>query len=96
MAEATRGGGLVEPAAAAELTDRRFLLRCYGMLYLGVVCSLLDAVQVQPGEVIRDVGCGSGVVTRWVARQTGGTNRLVGVDINAYLGCRQQSCGNLR
>jgi hypothetical protein len=33
MAEATRGGGLVEPAAAAELTDRRFLLRCYGMPY---------------------------------------------------------------
>jgi SAM-dependent methyltransferase len=53
--------------------------------YLGVVRSLLDAVQVQPGEVVLDMGCGSGVVTRWVARQTGGANRLVGVDINAYL-----------
>jgi SAM-dependent methyltransferase len=53
--------------------------------YLGVVRSLLDAVQVQPGEVILDVGCGSGAVTRWVARQTGGANHLVGVDINAYV-----------
>jgi ubiquinone/menaquinone biosynthesis C-methylase UbiE len=53
--------------------------------YLGVVRSLLDAVQVQPGEVVLDVGCGSGVVTRWVARQTGGANRLVGMDINAHL-----------
>jgi hypothetical protein len=31
MAEATRGVGLLEPAAAAELTDRRVLLRYYGM-----------------------------------------------------------------
>jgi hypothetical protein len=31
MAKVTRGGGLLEPAAAAELTDRRFLLRYYGM-----------------------------------------------------------------
>jgi hypothetical protein len=53
--------------------------------YLGVVRSLLDAVQVRPGEVILDVGSGSGVVTRWVTRQTGRANRLVGVDINAYV-----------
>src|SRR6185369_17818375 len=37
------------------------------------------------GEVILEVGCGSGVLARWFARQTDGANRILGVDISRYL-----------
>ncbi len=40
---------------------------------------------MRPGEVILEVGCGSGVLVRWLARQTGGANWILGVDINRYL-----------
>lgn len=51
--------------------------------YLGAVRSLMEAVQVRPG--VLEVGCGSGVLIRWLARQTGRANRILGVDINRYL-----------
>ena len=50
-----------------------------------VVRSLIDAIEVRPGEAILEVGCGSGVLIRRLARQTGGANRIVGVDISPYL-----------
>jgi ubiquinone/menaquinone biosynthesis C-methylase UbiE len=53
--------------------------------YLGVVGGLLDAAHVQPGEVVLEVGCGTGVLDRWLARRSGGANRIVGVDINRFL-----------
>jgi cyclopropane fatty-acyl-phospholipid synthase-like methyltransferase len=71
------GGAAVGPVAALEERGRSG--------FMGHVRSLLEAVQMQPGEGVLDGGCGSGVVTRWGAQQTRGANRLVGVDINAYL-----------
>jgi SAM-dependent methyltransferase len=53
--------------------------------YLSVVRALLDAVRVQPGEVILEVGCGSGIVLRELARRTVGANRVLGVDINRFM-----------
>ena len=53
--------------------------------YLCAVRNLIDAVHVRRGEVVLEVGCGSGVLTRWLARQTNGANRIVGVDISRYL-----------
>jgi SAM-dependent methyltransferase len=53
--------------------------------YLGVVGRLMDTAQVRPGEVILEVGCGTGVLDRWLARRTAGVNRIVGVDINPFL-----------
>jgi SAM-dependent methyltransferase len=47
--------------------------------------TMLDAIQPQVGATILDVGCGSGVVDRWLASYTGGRNPIVGVDINPYL-----------
>ena len=38
-----------------------------------------------PGESVLEVGCGSGVIMRELARCTGGANRLIGRDINPYL-----------
>ena len=53
--------------------------------YMGVVRALLDAVQVRPGEAILEIGCGSGVVLREIARRTAGANPITGIDVNPYL-----------
>ena len=53
--------------------------------YLGVVRQVMEAVQLRPGEVILEVGCGSGVLDRWLARSTRQANRIIGVDRNRYL-----------
>jgi ubiquinone/menaquinone biosynthesis C-methylase UbiE len=53
--------------------------------YLGVVRSVLDQIEFQPREVILEVGGGSGVVLREIARRTAGANRIIDIDINRYL-----------
>jgi SAM-dependent methyltransferase len=53
--------------------------------YIGVVRALLDALAIVPGESVLEVGCGSGVVMRELARRTAGANRLVGRDMSRYL-----------
>jgi hypothetical protein len=53
--------------------------------YIGVVRGLLDQPAIRPGEQVVEVGCGSGVVMRELARRTVGANRLTGVDQNLYL-----------
>ena len=55
------------------------------MGYLDAVRHLMDAVQVRPGEAVAEIGCGSGVLIRWLARQTAGANQILGVDMNRYL-----------
>jgi SAM-dependent methyltransferase len=45
----------------------------------------VDVVQLRPGEVVLEVGCGSGVLDRWIARHTKQANRIIGVDVNRYL-----------
>ena len=52
--------------------------------YLGVLRSLMEAAQLRPGEAILEVGCGTGVLVRWLARRTQGRNRIVGIDINSF------------
>jgi SAM-dependent methyltransferase len=53
--------------------------------YLRAVRTLVEEAEIQPGEAVLDVGCGSGVLDRWLAGQTGGANRIIGMDINRYL-----------
>ena len=54
-------------------------------VYLGVIRTLLDIARIKTGETVLDIGCGSGVVIREVARQTAGRNPLIGVDLSPYL-----------
>jgi len=74
----TLGG--VELGAVAILESRG---RAAG--YLRLVQALTDATRLQPGQTVLDVGCGTGVVARWLVRHTAGQNRIIGVDINRYL-----------
>jgi SAM-dependent methyltransferase len=53
--------------------------------YLTVVRNVLDVAAIQPGETVLEVGGGSGVVLREIARRTVGASRIVDVDINPYL-----------
>jgi SAM-dependent methyltransferase len=53
--------------------------------YLSVIQRAIDLAHPRPGEVILEVGCGSGVLDRWFARRTGRKNRIIGVDVNRYL-----------
>jgi SAM-dependent methyltransferase len=53
--------------------------------YLRMVQHVMGAVHLRPGEVLLDVGCGSGVLDRWLAHSTGQAHRLIGVDRNRYL-----------
>jgi ubiquinone/menaquinone biosynthesis C-methylase UbiE len=52
--------------------------------YLGVVGTLLETARLEPGEVVLEVGCGTGVLDRWLAQRTGGANRITGVDVNRF------------
>jgi SAM-dependent methyltransferase len=53
--------------------------------YLALVRNVLDLVEIRPGETVLEVGGGSGVVVREIARRTEGANRIIDVDINPYL-----------
>jgi ubiquinone/menaquinone biosynthesis C-methylase UbiE len=73
----TIGGPFV--GAVATLEER--VRSSYG----DVVKRLVEAMHLQPGEAVLDVGCGPGAIARWLGRQTKGANRIVGVDVNRYL-----------
>ena len=52
--------------------------------YLSAVGSLIAAAEVQPDERVLEVGCGTGVLCRWLARETGHKNPVTGMDVNAF------------
>jgi SAM-dependent methyltransferase len=52
--------------------------------YLSAVGSLIAAAEVQPGERVLEVGCGTGVLCRWLARGTDLKNHVVGMDVNPF------------
>jgi SAM-dependent methyltransferase len=53
--------------------------------YLRVIRSLVDECEIQTGDSVLEVGSGSGVVTRWLARRAATANKIIAVDISPYL-----------
>ena len=52
--------------------------------YLSAVGRLIAEAEVRPGESVLEVGCGTGVLCRWLARETGRQNPIAGMDVNAF------------
>ena len=52
--------------------------------YLSAVGRLLDEAAIQPGESVLEVGCGTGVLCRWFAREKASNNPVTGMDVNAF------------
>ncbi len=73
----TLGGALLGSVASLEERGRSG--------YMGIVRGLLDALAIRPGESVLEVGCGSGVIMRELARRTSGANPLIGRDMSPYL-----------
>ena len=53
--------------------------------YQAIFRTLVDEINLAPGERILDVGCGTGVLDRWLARRTAGANPITALDLNPYL-----------
>jgi SAM-dependent methyltransferase len=73
----TLGGALLGSVASLEERGRSG--------YINVVRALLEALAIKPGESVLEVGCGSGVIMRELARRTAGANRLIGRDMSPFL-----------
>ena len=73
----TLGGPLVGVVALLEGRGRSN--------YLAAIRAVLDLADIKPGEMVLEVGGGSGVALREIARRTAGANPILDIDINPYL-----------
>ncbi len=56
-----------------------------GPLFQPWAQSLLDDVELKPGEGVLDIACGTGIVARLAKERLGPTGRVVGVDVNPQM-----------
>jgi SAM-dependent methyltransferase len=61
-------------------------LRCQARLWEPDTAALLDRVDLQPGAICADVGCGSGEAMRLMADRVGPAGLVLGVDVDVDLG----------
>src|SRR5215212_3335014 len=77
--DAWQGIATVDIERARELCAR-LELRARAEDEVAARAAYLDLIQVAPGDRVLDVGCGSGVVTRAVARRVASNGMAVGLD----------------
>jgi SAM-dependent methyltransferase len=53
--------------------------------YMAIVRQLLELLAIRPADTVLELGCGSGVILRELARGTADSNRLIGIDRSPYL-----------
>jgi SAM-dependent methyltransferase len=53
--------------------------------YLGMFRQLVQEADLQPGQSVLEIGCGTGALNRWLARYTNGANPITGVDISQFM-----------
>lgn len=70
-------GAELEPASSLEYRARSG--------YLRLVQGVLQDTRPQPGEHMLEVGCGTGVLVRWLAQYTASRNPIAALDISPFL-----------
>lgn len=53
--------------------------------YRRLLRNLFEEINLQTGETVLEIGCGSGVVSRWLVDHSAGNNPITALDINNYL-----------
>ena len=56
-----------------------------GPLFRPWVDSLLEGVELGPGDRVLDIACGTGIVARLARERLGATARVVGIDVNPQM-----------
>ena len=65
-------------ASAAQVYDDFFV----PALFQGWVSRVVDAAKIASGHCVLDVACGTGVVTREIAKGLGANGSVIGLDLN--------------
>lgn len=65
----------------AEVLERR----AADPVYASFIGQYLDALAIDPDATVLDIGCGTGVVTRTIARRVGSHGSVIGIDLDGYL-----------
>src|SRR5829696_6122825 len=68
-------------ATAAELYERYLVPPITGVW----AADLVRRAALQPGEVVLDVACGTGIIARLAAVQVGAQGAVVGLDLNTAM-----------
>ncbi len=72
-------------AATLDVLVARFEARGKHPAFAGMLHEYLDAMQIAPAASVLDLGCGTGLVAREIARHAGFTGSVAGIDLSPHL-----------
>jgi ubiquinone/menaquinone biosynthesis C-methylase UbiE len=72
-------------AATLESMVARFEARGKHPAFANMLSEYLDAMQIAPAASVLDLGCGTGLVARAIARHSGFTGSVAGIDLSPHL-----------
>jgi ubiquinone/menaquinone biosynthesis C-methylase UbiE len=92
----TRGGRVDEALDPFRITDKledvlldvmvsRFEARGNHPFFQKVLREYLDAMRIDAATTVLDMGCGTGVAARTIARRTNFSGKVTGIDLSPYL-----------
>jgi len=72
-------------AATLDAMVARFEARGKHAAFAGMLTEYLDAMQIAPSANVLDLGCGTGLVARAIARHASFTGSVAGIDLSPHL-----------